>query len=194
MWSLVAPGTGRTRHEYEEGICFAYFSDRTLAKKPRHRSGAEKSHQVARQAGGPARPNTESRLRARRVAVVKACRVRDHVDSVVWWAHQDSNLGQTGYEPAALTAELWARALDTPRALPDGRFDTVSGTPRVRSRILSRCLPPIHRVEVGARPFLAGVEDCRYAPSARLAMAGCGMSKTPTTCERVLDRTLTYLP
>ena len=25
-----------------------------------------------------------------------------------WWAHQDSNLGQTGYEPAALTAELWA--------------------------------------------------------------------------------------
>ena len=26
-----------------------------------------------------------------------------------WWAHQDSNLGQAGYEPAALTAELWAR-------------------------------------------------------------------------------------
>src|SRR5215203_4265732 len=25
------------------------------------------------------------------------------------WAHQDSNLGQAGYEPAALTAELWAR-------------------------------------------------------------------------------------
>jgi hypothetical protein len=24
----------------------------------------------------------------------------------VWWAHQDSNLGQAGYEPAALTAEL----------------------------------------------------------------------------------------
>ena len=24
------------------------------------------------------------------------------------WAHQDSNLGPTGYEPAALTAELWA--------------------------------------------------------------------------------------
>ena len=28
---------------------------------------------------------------------------------VEWWAHQDSNLGQAGYEPAALTAELWAR-------------------------------------------------------------------------------------
>ena len=26
-----------------------------------------------------------------------------------WWAHQDSNLGQAGYEPAALTAELWAQ-------------------------------------------------------------------------------------
>ena len=24
------------------------------------------------------------------------------------WAHQDSNLGPTGYEPVALTAELWA--------------------------------------------------------------------------------------
>ena len=25
-----------------------------------------------------------------------------------WWAHQDSNLGPTDYESAALTAELWA--------------------------------------------------------------------------------------
>ena len=25
-----------------------------------------------------------------------------------WWAHQDSNLEQAGYEPAALTVELWA--------------------------------------------------------------------------------------
>ena len=29
-----------------------------------------------------------------------------------WWAHQDSNLGQAGYEPAALTAELWAPLLN----------------------------------------------------------------------------------
>ncbi len=28
--------------------------------------------------------------------------------SEVWWAHQDSNLGPTGYEPVALTTELWA--------------------------------------------------------------------------------------
>ena len=27
---------------------------------------------------------------------------------LVWWAHQDSNLGPTGYEPVALPAELWA--------------------------------------------------------------------------------------
>lgn len=26
-----------------------------------------------------------------------------------WWAHQDSNLELAGYEPAALTVELWAR-------------------------------------------------------------------------------------
>ena len=25
-----------------------------------------------------------------------------------WWAHQDSNLEQAGYEPAAVTVELWA--------------------------------------------------------------------------------------
>ncbi len=25
-----------------------------------------------------------------------------------WWAHQDSNLGHAGYEPAVLAAELWA--------------------------------------------------------------------------------------
>jgi hypothetical protein len=34
------------------------------------------------------------------------------------WAHQDSNLGQAGYEPAALTAELWARTRVTPNSQP----------------------------------------------------------------------------
>ena len=29
-----------------------------------------------------------------------------------WWARQDSNLGPTDYEPAALTAELRARTID----------------------------------------------------------------------------------
>ncbi len=27
---------------------------------------------------------------------------------ISWWAHQDLNLGPFGYEPTALTAELWA--------------------------------------------------------------------------------------
>src|SRR5690606_16746451 len=29
-----------------------------------------------------------------------------------WWAHLDSNQGPTGYEPAALTAELWAQTAE----------------------------------------------------------------------------------
>src|SRR6185503_20098389 len=33
---------------------------------------------------------------------------------VMWWAHQDSNLERAGYEPAALTVELWARTDLTP--------------------------------------------------------------------------------
>ena len=39
-----------------------------------------------------------------------AASYRESPPREVWWAHQDSNLGQTGYEPAALTAELWARS------------------------------------------------------------------------------------
>ena len=31
-----------------------------------------------------------------------------HMRSFGWWALQDSNLGPTGYEPVALTAELRA--------------------------------------------------------------------------------------
>ena len=30
---------------------------------------------------------------------------------VEWWAHQDSNLERAGYEPAALTVELWAQTI-----------------------------------------------------------------------------------
>src|SRR5690606_13518558 len=37
-----------------------------------------------------------------------------------WWAPQDSNLGPTGYEPAALTAELGALCTDAGRQ-EDGR-------------------------------------------------------------------------
>ena len=45
-------------------------------------------------------------LGARRSAVVIS-----ELLSRRWWAHQDSNLEQAGYEPAALTVELWAREL-----------------------------------------------------------------------------------
>ncbi len=36
------------------------------------------------------------------------------------WAHQDSNLGPTGYEPVALPTELWARGKQpgTPSGVP----------------------------------------------------------------------------
>src|SRR5438034_6121754 len=30
-----------------------------------------------------------------------------HLADRSWWVHQDSNLGPAGYEPVALTAELW---------------------------------------------------------------------------------------
>ena len=36
-----------------------------------------------------------------------------------WWAHQDSNLGPTDYEPAALTAELWAPMGGNSFVMPD---------------------------------------------------------------------------
>ena len=35
------------------------------------------------------------------------------LQSSEWWAHQDSNLERAGYEPAALTVELWARPEST---------------------------------------------------------------------------------
>src|SRR5262245_9193428 len=35
-----------------------------------------------------------------------------------WWAHQDSNLERAGYEPAALTVELWARSIVAQKLRP----------------------------------------------------------------------------
>jgi hypothetical protein len=40
-----------------------------------------------------------------RTKVYRAERTWINVD---WWAHQDLNLGPLGYEPIALTTELWA--------------------------------------------------------------------------------------
>ena len=36
---------------------------------------------------------------------------RAFLQTRLWWAHQGSNLGPTGYEPVALTTELWARCI-----------------------------------------------------------------------------------
>ena len=63
--------------------------------------------------------STFARLRAARFGETGSVGVNRHSHSLfrrsrasramrgeVEWAHQDSNLGQAGYEPAALTAEL----------------------------------------------------------------------------------------
>ncbi len=51
--------------------------------------------------------------RAAHTGSKKAARSGDHEKAIetvrpVQWAHLDSNQGQPGYEPGALTAELWA--------------------------------------------------------------------------------------
>src|ERR1700730_11656873 len=57
---------------------------------------------TARGAGDPAScVAPEVRLRDDAPASATTARRR-------WWAHQDANLEQAGYEPAALTVELWA--------------------------------------------------------------------------------------
>ena len=118
------------------------FRRRARAKKSPAIGAGHRKATRSRDRPGDRPGRTPRVVSARRVAVVKACRVRDHVDSVVWWAHQDSNLGQTGYEPAALTAELWAR-----------------------SRITSHSWPPIHPVWRRS----SSVKYCLDAPSSRLA-------------------------
>src|SRR4051812_9391981 len=47
-----------------------------------------------------------------------------------WWVHQDSNLGPAGYEPVALTAELWTRTRDSSKR--DGCVDGNLGSGRLR--------------------------------------------------------------
>src|SRR5262249_47279031 len=59
---------------------------------------------LGRQIRGPAWLKL-ARLRAARFGEAASLR-----SSGGWWAHQDSNLERAGYEPAALTVELWARS------------------------------------------------------------------------------------
>ena len=67
-------------------------------------------HALACQAMRLRRRNTRS-LCCKRTDVIKtnAAPLRDGVKK--WWAHLDSNQGPTGYEPLALTTELWAHMI-----------------------------------------------------------------------------------
>ena len=50
---------------------------------------------------------------------------------VAWWVHQDSNLGPAGYEPVALTAELWTRTGDSSKTASLPYFDAISDLHRL---------------------------------------------------------------
>ncbi len=55
------------------------------------------------------------------------------------WAHQDSNLGPTGYEPAALAAEPWALSNYSPSTKERNLLDR-DGWRNLRSAFASICL------------------------------------------------------
>ena len=66
------------------------------------------------------------------------------------WAHQDLNLGPTGYEPAALTAELWARL----QQWIDKRTDRAGDGDRTRNNSLEGCGNTILQRPQSGRPDL----------------------------------------
>src|SRR3982751_1485409 len=71
------------------------------------------------------------------------------------WAHQDSNLERAGYEPAALTVELWARSIVTKKR-EDGRQKTEA----LRSFLEKRFeLPAPRRVAELAQRFRFDLTD-----------------------------------
>jgi hypothetical protein len=49
----------------------------------------------------------------------------------VWWAHPDLNQGPSGYEPVALTAELWARACQARGATLQGPAQVPASPPQL---------------------------------------------------------------
>ena len=55
------------------------------------------------------------------------------------WAHLDSNQGPTGYEPAALTAELWA-----PQGPQRGRLAVPTGFEPAIFSLTGRYARPLH--------------------------------------------------
>src|SRR3954465_7428806 len=75
-----------------------------------------------------------------------------HRDALRSWAHLDSNQGPGGYEPPALTAELWAQPCSTNTQGSKKNESTLgAATWRADRR---RCRPCIRRASDGAVPVM----------------------------------------
>lgn len=66
-----------------------------------------------------------------RLACAKVTASNPRRASEGWWAHQDSNLERAGYEPAALTIELWARTNSQQRSTRKPQNTRSVSTPRI---------------------------------------------------------------
>ena len=140
----------------------------TLAGKASPNSGG-----IVFSMSGSRREPDQKILPARRahqplIARCGAVVARPHPETRGWWARQDSNLGPTDYEPAALTAELRARNARLPDRVRDvracGPYRAVSSGPggqaaRARQAPLNRVNPPT--------PPIAYVRPSRNALSLR---------------------------
>src|SRR6266540_1192705 len=83
-----------------------------------------------------------------------------HLADRSWWVHQDSNLGPAGYEPVALTAELW-----TPGGGILSYLDVIAHTHRIpRGRIF-----PV--------AVWASVVSTPISPRTWEGCPGCGLSR-----------------
>src|SRR3989440_8139899 len=77
---------------------------------------------------------------------------------VEWWAHQDSNLEQAGYEPAALTVELWARTiLRCPSFEERAQFARSRRMPQLAQRLRFDLPDPLARDREALADFLERV-------------------------------------
>src|SRR5262249_11369021 len=86
---------------------------------------------------------------------------------VEWWAHQDSNLGQAGYEPAALTAELWAHIMVNGRwAIGNGSFQIHVPWPMAHFPSVRYGLP-------GTRAACGSATDAAACEAPSLRSDGC---------------------
>ena len=101
-----------------------------------------------------------------------ACQPKLDVTSVSeGWAHQDSNLERAGYEPAALTVELWARTIVTKKRLQPERERAGLGPARTKMLV---------------RGISISISQCIWGrtPNAALAHARDLVSGPPERCAR----------